>query len=133
MQGAAHDAADLSHPHERVGREARGDAAGTGKKHRKETLYDGHCQLLKAAFDLDDKARLPAQRQGDMDRKATFAALLLEMAHLLRDVVRAENPQKGSPTSMRKRRCTNRRGAPPRTTQRAAPKQASDIHRPLLD
>ena len=108
---------------------------GDRKKHRKETLYDGYCQLLKAAFDLDDRGPTAGPKgKATWIEKATFAALLLEMyVPVLRDVVRAENPQKeltdidAEKEVYKQARCSSAYDA-----KSGATKQASDIHRLIV-
>ncbi len=102
------------------------------KTHRKETLYDGYCQLLKAAFDLDFRGPTAGPKGKPLwIEKAVFAAILVEMyLPVLRAVVRAENPQKELTDIDAEKEVYKQAGCSSAyDTKSGATKQASDIHK----
>lgn len=105
------------------------------KTHRKETLFDGYCQLLKAAFDLDLRGPAAGPKGKPVwIEKAVFAAILLEMyLPVLRAVVRAENPQKELTDIDAEKEVYKQAGCSSTyDTKSGATKQASDIHKLIV-
>lgn len=105
------------------------------KTHRKETLFDGYCQLLKAAFDLDLRGPTAGPKGKPLwIEEATFAAVLLELyVPVLRDVVRAENPRKELTDIDAEKEVYKQAGCSSTyDTKSGATKQASDIHRLIV-